>query len=92
MNIPKFGVPDTNLSGDLICNNSGLLRGRLGSATSFGHENLSLTTLASDSSPFHEKYEVDEDAELLGEVRYNFSFESFISGILSPSANFYEAK
>ena len=26
-------------------------------------------TLASDSSPFQEKYEVDEERELLGEVR-----------------------
>jgi len=31
---------------------------------------MSLTTLSSDSSPFHEKYSVDEDAELLGEVRF----------------------
>ena len=29
---------------------------------------MSHTTLASDSSPFHEKYELDEEGELLGEV------------------------
>ena len=29
------------------------------------------TTLASDSSPFHEKYEVDEDRDILGEVRFD---------------------
>jgi len=27
------------------------------------------TTLPSDSSPFREKYEIDEDGELLGEVK-----------------------
>lgn len=30
------------------------------------------TTLPSDSSPFHEKYEIDEDAEPIGEVRLSF--------------------
>lgn len=29
------------------------------------------TTLPSDSSPFREKYEIDEDGELLGEVSYS---------------------
>jgi hypothetical protein len=43
-----------------------------GSASSLNLENMSLTTLGSDSSPFHEKYEVDEEAELLGEVRFRF--------------------
>jgi hypothetical protein len=44
-------------------------RARTGSSSSLGFENMSLITLASDSSPFHEKYEIDEDVELLGEVR-----------------------
>jgi len=46
----------------------GLNAVRINSPSSLGMENLSLTTLASDSSPFMEKYDVDEDAELLGEV------------------------
>ena len=31
-------------------------------------------TLPSDSSPFHEKYEVDEDGEILGEVSYTLDY------------------
>lgn len=34
------------------------------------------TTLPTDSSPFREKYEIDEDGELLGEVSY--SLQQFI--------------
>jgi hypothetical protein len=32
-----------------------------------------LTTLASDSSPFRDKYEMDEDGEIIGEVSYSYS-------------------
>lgn len=35
-------------------------------------------TLPSDSSPFREKYEIDEDGELLGEVSYSPSHLNYI--------------
>lgn len=34
------------------------------------------TTLPSDSSPFREKYEIDEDSEPLGEVSQNSNSET----------------
>ena len=42
-------------------------------AAGFGTDLGHLPTLSSDSSPFIEKYNMDEEAELLGEVR-NFIF------------------
>ena len=43
------------------------------SSTSISTDMATLPTLSSDSSPFIEKYDMDEEAELLGEVR-NFIF------------------
>lgn len=42
-------------------------------STSIGIDMATLPTLSSDSCPFIEKYDMDEEAELLGEVR-NFIF------------------
>lgn len=46
--------------------------GQTDSATLGGENNLTLTTLASDSSPFRDKYELDEDGDIIGEVSYHF--------------------
>lgn len=45
------------------------------SSSSLGTDIGALPTLSSDSCPFIEKYEMDEEAELLGEVR-NFIFRN----------------
>lgn len=36
------------------------------------NDNSTHTTLPSDSSPFRDRYEIDEDGELLGEVSYAY--------------------
>ena len=38
----------------------------------------SFATLASDSSPFHEKYYFDEDGEILGEVSFSVKYAATI--------------
>jgi hypothetical protein len=42
-----------------------------------------VATLPSDSSPFHEKYYMDEDGEILGEVSY--SLDTLHAYSLKPS-------
>lgn len=37
-----------------------------------GESTATLNTLASDSSPFRDKYDMDEDGDIIGEVSYSF--------------------
>lgn len=37
-----------------------------------GDNTANLNTLASDSSPFRDKYDMDEDGDIIGEVSYSY--------------------
>lgn len=43
-----------------------------------GEHTASRTTIASDSSPFRDKYDMDEELEILGEVSYSNTCTSFV--------------
>ncbi len=81
LSIPKIGI---NPSGSVTQwkasdgNSDMLHRHRMGSQDG---SNTNLPTLASDSSPFLDKYDMDEELELLGEVIQKTHIYSFKKNI-----------
>jgi len=66
LSIPKFGIPQTKASDGDNETDASIGKSKVKYHES-GNDLSSFATLPSDSSPFHEKYHLYEDSDILGE-------------------------